>query len=132
MFLGKSVLKIYNKSTRNTHAEVWFQYFWEFSCKTAANFQRTFSQEHLWRAVSVIYTLVSSIHYTLEYLLFTMLFMYTKKTSNGKEEFSKHKTIFSHHRFHSLVCHLLGKNRKWFLLPLALISQLCKLVIASL
>ena len=68
----------------------------------------------------------------LEYLLITMLFMYTKKTSNGKEEFSKHKTIFSHHRFHSLVCHLLGKNRKWFLLPLALISQLCKLVIASL
>ena len=67
-----------------------------------------------------------------EYLLFTMLFMYTKKTSNGKEEFSKHKTIFSHHKFHSLVCHMLGKNRKWFLLPLALISQLCKLVIASL
>ena len=68
----------------------------------------------------------------LEYLLFTMLFMYTKKTSNRKEEFSKHKTIFNHHKFHSLVCHLLGKNRKWFLLPLALISQLCKPVIVSL
>ena len=68
----------------------------------------------------------------LEYLLFTMFFMQTKKTSNGKEGFSKHKTIFSHHKFHSLVCHLLGKNRKWFLLLLALISQLCKLVIASL
>ena len=61
-----------------------------------------------------------------------MFFMYTKKTYNGKEEFSKHNTIFSHHKFHSLVCHLLGKNRKWFLLPLVLISQLCKLVIASL
>ena len=50
----------------------------------------------------------------VEYIVFTMLVMYTKKASNEKEEFSKHKTISSHHKFHSLVCHLLRKTLSGF------------------
>ena len=42
----------------NTYAEVRFYWnhtsAWVFSCKFAAYFQNTFSQEHLWTAASIL------------------------------------------------------------------------------
>ena len=64
VFLGKSVLKICSNFTgehpcRSDFNKVPLQRYWNrtsawvFSCKFAAYFQNTFSQEHLWIAASV-------------------------------------------------------------------------------